>query len=141
MKTILIACLLSLAASSAFAGRYGQTVGSDSKVVIADSVTSLQWTYDYSEGLPWKQALAYCEGLSYGGHSDWRLPIVNELRSLIYVSKVVPASDFPNAGTGWYWSSSSYVVYADIAWVVDFGNGYVNRDDKSNFNTVRCVRP
>ena len=152
MKTILIASLLGLAASPAFA-RYLQTTAGDGKVVVADSVTSLQWTYDYSSSLNWQEALAYCEGLSYGGHSDWRLPNVNELRSLINVSRVLPASDFPNAGMDTFWSSSSFVGFPSgpstnygwiaHAWYVNFGDGNVSilYFSKSSYLTVRCVRP
>ena len=31
----------------------------------------------------WKSAVKYCENLNEGGHSDWRLPDIDELRTLV----------------------------------------------------------
>ncbi len=31
----------------------------------------------------WEEALAYCEGLTLGDHSDWRLPTIKELNSIV----------------------------------------------------------
>ena len=49
-----------------------------------DSASGLTWqvspptdTYD------WDEAKSYCDSLSLGGHSDWHLPTIGELRTLI----------------------------------------------------------
>lgn len=39
-----------------------------------------------------------------------------------------------------YWSSSTNVNNPDNAWNVNFNNGNVNANNKSNNNYVRCVR-
>ena len=39
-----------------------------------------------------------------------------------------------------YWSSSTNANNPDNAWNVNFDNGNVNNDDKSNTTSVRAVR-
>jgi hypothetical protein len=55
-----------------------------------DPDTNLSWqdpqkdAYDYDDpGLPQEDALRYCEELVIGGYNDWRLPDIDELRTLI----------------------------------------------------------
>ena len=54
-----------------------------------DPDTGLTWTSlkyykdDGSSGLAWDEALAYCSDLEEGGYTDWHLPNIDELRSLI----------------------------------------------------------
>lgn len=51
---------------------------------ITDRSTGLMWTQaDSGEGMEWRDALAYAEGLELAGHSDWRLPNVKELQSIL----------------------------------------------------------
>ena len=108
--------------------------------VVMDMATGLMWEKQYVTGKTWRQALAYCEGLDYGGFDDWRLPNINELRSLINYAKHDPASDFPDMPSDYLWSSTSNVVAADYAWAVVFSNGNVQTYNKGNEYTVRCVR-
>lgn len=51
--------------------------------VWTDSISGLRWQNGDACGFSWEQAKAYCGNLSWGGFSDWRLPTVSELRSLI----------------------------------------------------------
>lgn len=51
--------------------------------VWTDSISGLMWQNGDECGLEWEAAIAYCENLSWGGYSDWRLPTISELRSLI----------------------------------------------------------
>jgi hypothetical protein len=51
---------------------------------IIDNATGLTWMQtDSQSGMNWEAALNYCEGLDYAGASDWRLPNVKELQSIV----------------------------------------------------------
>ncbi|MDC5851785.1 DUF1566 domain-containing protein [Vibrio europaeus] len=51
---------------------------------ITDSATSLIWQQSDSQSqMDFPQALAYCENLELAGRSDWRLPSVKELQSIV----------------------------------------------------------
>jgi len=83
--------------------------------VITDSNTKLQWQDQYLDAqkdLNWTQALDYCEALSLDNHSDWRLPNINELESIMDRT-VIPSVDtntfttIKKLLTIVYWSSTS----------------------------------
>jgi len=49
-----------------------------------DPSSGLTWQVTPTAGYrQWDNAKAYCDNLSFGGYSDWRLPTITELRSLI----------------------------------------------------------
>ena len=108
--------------------------------VVMDLSTGLMWTETSESGRTWQEALAYCEGLDYGGFNDWRLPNVNELRSLVNYNMSGPASDFPGIHSDRFWSSSSRVDRGHRAWLVDFDDGGTGDDGKKYTHHVRCVR-
>ncbi|MFA9390980.1 MAG: DUF1566 domain-containing protein [Prolixibacteraceae bacterium] len=64
---------------------YGQNSFSDNgDGTITDAATGLMWMQEDSKtGMNWKDALSYAESFTYAGHSDWRLPDVKELQSLV----------------------------------------------------------
>ena len=116
--------------------------------IVTDNKTGLQWQDDYSDNgntvtsAKWTDAIAYCEGLSLGGHDDWRLPNFNELYYLADRSLSNPAIDptFQNTRPDYYWSSTSFVGHEDYSWYVSFGSGYGSWGSKSYSCYVRCVR-
>jgi hypothetical protein len=77
---------------------------------VTDTITGLMWqkaTDDTTR--TWAAALAYCNDLVLGGHSDWRLPNINELRSLVdpTQSPSLPSGHpFINVKSDFYWSST-----------------------------------
>jgi len=110
------------------------------KVIVTDTVTDLIWQKEYSGTLTWVNALNYCEDLSYAGYTDWRLPNIEELKTLVNDSIYYPASSFPGMPSSSFWSSSSYAGNPNIALRVDFYYGYVYFNFKSERCSARCVR-
>ena len=106
---------------------------------VTDSLTGLEWTKDANAAggtKTWQGALDYVKTLNTGGHSDWRLPNVNELESLVNAGLYNPAlpqgHPFTNVQSYYYWSSTFYAYNTDYAWMVYMVVGYVNSNYKSD---------
>lgn len=87
---------------------------------ITDLATGLMWAKNDSKvGMDWEHALAYAENSTYVGYSDWRLPNVKELQSIVDYSGVFPAlnttmfnisgivNEAGNADYPYFWTSTS----------------------------------
>jgi hypothetical protein len=99
---------------------------------VTDNSTNLIWTKDAQQikgTMKWSAALAACNNLNFAGHTDWRLPNVKELLSLIDYGAQDPAlppgHPFVNVQLIFYWTSSTYEATTDHAWGVYVYNGYV----------------
>jgi len=93
--------------------------------------------------LTWQAALVAAKDNTDYQYSDWRLPNIRELASLLENAcfwPVINASVFPNTVTSSYWSSSPYAGLNDVAWYTVFGNGYVGVGSKNGTRYVRLVR-
>ena len=68
---------------------YGENAFVDNgNSTVSDNATGLTWTQnDSGTGMDWDAALNYCESLDVGGSSDWRLPNVKELQSIVDYSR------------------------------------------------------
>ncbi len=113
--------------------------------------TDLEWSDKSSNAMNWQSAINYCKNLNEGGYNDWRLPNIDELRTLIQnhsgtqtggscpisekAGKLADrdwtsdcdrraGSNFSRLGdTGWFWSSSTLSDNTDNAWFVGFNYG------------------
>jgi len=116
----------------------------DANGIVTDSITTLQWQDDaIGTTMNWEESIAHCEALDLDG-TGWRLPNINELKTIIDVSKVNPAiaNGFTQTSSNNYWSSTTYgdvnVSYA--AWFVYFYPGSVHYTNQGDRYYVRCVR-
>jgi hypothetical protein len=115
---------------------------------VTDNATGIMWQQESHDQLvTWEAALAYCEELVLppGRHSDWRLPDVKELRSILDNTRCGPATDtsvFPQTDLSWHWSSSTstYEDHSHYGLYVDFVGGFVISALKTESHYVRCVR-
>jgi len=101
---------------------------------ITDNATGLMWTKTSMPGGTWYDAINTCENLTLAGYTDWRLPNIKELESIVDYSQ---SNNVPGQATidntkfvcerGLYWSSTTYTAVSrgDSAYVVDFSVGYV----------------
>ncbi len=91
----------------------------------------------------WQQALQSADSFSFAGYSDWRLPNIKELSSLVERACYGPAingSFFPNTPGLRLWSSSPLVdvSYAVLVLYMPTGDDFLDFMYRSN--GVRLVR-
>lgn len=95
-------------------------------------------------GFTWQAALQRADAATDAGRSDWRLPNLQELLSIVEEACYAPAIDlavFPGAISATEaWSSSPLAYWADYAWHVDFYNGHDFYSLKNYDGQVLLVR-
>ena len=132
---------------------------------ISDNATGLMWTQDDNgEGLNWESALAWAQQKNdenYLGYSDWRLPNVKELQSIVDYSRspnttssaaidaVFNCTEITNVGGetdySYYWSGTTHENWSDVnggfASYVSFGRalGWMEEPPMSGHYTLMDV--
>jgi hypothetical protein len=96
---------------------------------------------------PWDKALQVAETLNssggFAGKTDWRLPNIKELQSIVEVACSLPSINsvrFPNTASLYFWSASADAGHSADAWNVYFGNGLSSKNRRKYFSRVRLVR-
>jgi hypothetical protein len=110
---------------------------------VSDQSTGLVWEKAGSDvSVSWEAALAWCENSAIGGYTDWRLPNINELNSVVDDSRINPAIDpVFSCSSSWYWSGSTFENGVSQAWHVSFEAGNHGYNSKYLYAAyVRCVR-
>ncbi len=125
------------------------TINADNTVT--DNTTGLTWMRcslgqtgsDCSGGSAVEYAWAEALNEVANDHIGWRVPNINELRSIVELQCYNPAINltiFPNTVSSYYWSSSPHASNNGSAWGVSFSNGDALSGHKSNSRYVRLVR-
>lgn len=113
---------------------------------VTDNLTGLMWV-KIPDATPrtWANALTYANDLSICGYTDWRLPNVNDLESLINAGQANTATwlntqGFGSVQAGSYWSSTTYAYNTTVGWGVYMWSGSVGVDFKTSTFYVWPVR-
>jgi YVTN family beta-propeller protein len=136
-----------------------KTYSDNGNGTVTDSTTGLMWmrcsmgqTWTGStcsgtvSSYTWDQANALTGTVSFAGNSDWRLPNVRELATIVDRTTYGPAINavaFPNTNTSSdfsFGSASAYAINSSYVWYVYFGGGVVGDYVKNSGYQVRLVR-
>ena len=105
----------------------------------------------------WNKLVTAANSEQLCGFSDWRVPDLYELASLVrcrggsyknlndgcsgsYQRPTIDTKYFPNAKSGWYWSASPFANYSYYAWQLYFYYGFDGSSFRYNSYHVRLVR-
>ena len=90
---------------------------------ITDTNSTLMWQKTSACQYSWADAILYCNELRFAGYTDWRLPDIEELETLVNY-EYDPAIDPIFYCVSWpYWSSTGSIGQSDKAWGISFDNG------------------
>jgi hypothetical protein len=111
---------------------------------VTDIGKGLMWQKIDNGALDWQASIDYCDELVLAGFSDWRLPHIKEIHSIVdYSGKNSYYTDttiFPYRDEQ-HWSSTTIVNIPSNAWWVYVGiSPGSNHSNKSEAYGVRCVR-
>ena len=111
---------------------------------VFDNETKLTWQREVMDkDVNMEKAKLYARDLRLGNFTDWRVPTIRELLSIVDYTRYNPAIDtdtFPNTPSVWFWSVSPCAYDSGYAWIVSFSYGSSGNYGVSFSNRVRCVR-
>lgn len=118
--------------------------------IVTDRATGLMWARNGTGvgcfgGLSqtWNNAIDWANALTWCGYSDWRLPNIRELASILHCDRSEPSIDtdiFPNTNNLRTWSSTTYHYNTANARVVRWLDGVISYNPKTDSNYCRAVR-
>ncbi|ELF6831859.1 DUF1566 domain-containing protein [Vibrio cholerae] len=91
----------------------------------------------------WVNALSEANSSEFAGFSDWRLPNINELLSLVEERCHAPTINtniFPGTPNAFFWTSSPFISDSGNVIFVSFADGAIFRQSKTDSLRVRLVR-
>lgn len=117
---------------------------------VTDTVTGLQWQQTDGGEMTVENAIAYCDTLTCGGFTDWRLPDCHELFSILHHDKANPAINttyFTLTAAEYWWSSQRQANDNTKVWCTNAGGGVGNHPKAETISAggtkkfhVRAVR-
>jgi hypothetical protein len=110
---------------------------------VLDRDTGLVWARDPSLVDSWPSAVANCLRIAIGGRYGWRLPLAEEMASLLDpATDALPAGHpFRDAPDDYYWTATSFPSFPDYAFAVPLGSGSGPESRlKTSAGSMFCVR-
>ena len=117
---------------------------------VTDTVTGLMWQRTDGGEMTIEQARIYCDTLTLGGYTDWRLPSAHEGFSILNLNYLNPALDtavFTANTAGYWWSADMQADDTTNIWVTNAGGGIGNHPRSETISAggiksfhVRAVR-
>ena len=125
-----------------FLATIGSLMASD---VVFHAKTGLSWQDNrsaMSEKLTYEESEKFCANLKAGKYTDWRIPTLKELSSIVDYTRYDPAilDGFSSGGSVYYWSSTPYQGDTDKMWGINFKSGATDANGKNYTRHIRCVR-
>lgn len=94
--------------------------------------------------MQWNAAVAYCDGLSWNGQTDWRLPTQKELMEAynhgLYSAATSNWINTAHMIADEFWSATTASYFGGSAWFVDFDEGRSRENLKTELRLVTCIR-
>jgi len=121
-------------------------IAKEKRETFTDPATGLIWQdTSHQKRRNWSNSITYCENIEYAGYSDWRLPTIKELESILDTNKDPNIiSGFVNIRPIDYWSSSEDISDSVKAWEMNFGAMNFGHNagsyEKLTRRYARCVR-
>lgn len=115
-----------------------QAASLDLKKVFIDDSAKQMWLDDGDDqGVEksWDDAISYCSNLARDGYDDWKLPDINALENL-HENRFLLKHKINRS----YWTSTPDATDPKQAANINFCNGNIDWDIKSESFLVRCVR-
>jgi Protein of unknown function (DUF1566) len=119
-------------------------------LVTSDTVTSLMWQRTDGGEMTIENAAKYCDTLTLGGFTDWRLPTPHEAFSILNLQNNKPALDtkfFTKTTAEYWWTSAKQADDATKIWCTNAGGGIGNHPKTETISAggtkpfhVRAVR-
>ncbi len=117
---------------------------------VTDTVTGLMWQQTDGGEMTYERAINYCDTLTLGGFTDWRLPLPHEGFSILnhqYANPAMDATVFTTTLAEYWWTSIGQANDTTKIWVTNAGGGIGNHPKSETISAggtkkfhVRAVR-
>jgi len=117
---------------------------------ITDTITELMWQQTDGGEMTIENATIYCDTLTLGGYTNWRLPNSHEGFSILNLQNNNPALDilfFTKTNAEYWWTNDKQANDANKIWCINTGGGIGNHPKTETISAggtkkfhVRAVR-